>query len=103
MQSRNQARLGSIFETYVNLSVLEAQLQILVDRLVGHFTQQREIGDANILLLGALKDGFLHLWSRSSLSAIADICSSLITAESTTPFLTPATRPSRLTLNREEC
>lgn len=37
--------------TYVNLSILEALLQIVVDSFIGYFTNEGEIGNANFLLL----------------------------------------------------
>jgi hypothetical protein len=61
--------LGS---THVNLAILEALLQVLVNGLVRDFADQGKIRDSHFLLFGGLEDGLLcelRLW----LSAAAGI------------------------------
>jgi hypothetical protein len=50
---------GACGATHVYLAIFEALLQVVVDGLVGDLADQREIRDANFLLLGALEDGLL--------------------------------------------
>jgi hypothetical protein len=43
--------------TYIDLAILEALLQVVVDGLVGDFANQREVRDSDLLLLCRLEDG----------------------------------------------
>lgn len=52
-----QGGAGAGRSTHVNLAILEALLQVVVDGLVGDFADQRQIRDAHLLLLGGLEDG----------------------------------------------
>jgi hypothetical protein len=45
----------------VDLAVLEALLQVVVDGLVGDLAQQRQIRDSDLFLLGDFKGGLLDL------------------------------------------
>jgi hypothetical protein len=45
----------------VDLAMLEALLQVVVDGLVGDLAQQREVRDSDLLLLGDFEGGFLDL------------------------------------------
>jgi hypothetical protein len=86
-------------DTYINLSILKAKFEIVVDSLVRHLAQQREIRNTNLLLLCALKNSLLHLRLSFSLSPIANIGLRLGAAEATTALVT-TTRTSRLTLEK---
>ena len=58
--------------THVDLAILEALLQIVVDSLVGNLADQRQVRDAHFLLLGCLEDSLcceLGLLPRASSSA----------------------------------
>jgi hypothetical protein len=43
--------------THVDLAILKALLEVVVDGLVGDLANQREIRDTDLLLLGRLEDG----------------------------------------------
>ena len=47
--------------THVYLRILEALLQIIIDSLVRDLADEREVGNAHLLLLGTLEDGLLDL------------------------------------------
>lgn len=49
--------VGASGATHVYLAILKALLQVLVDGLVGDLADQRQVGDADLLLLGRLEDG----------------------------------------------
>jgi hypothetical protein len=58
--------------THVDLAILEALLQVVVDSLVGNLADQRQVRDAHFLLLGCLEDSLcceLGLLPRASSSA----------------------------------
>ena len=62
--------------THVDFAILEALLQVVVDGLVGDLADQRQIGDADFLLLGRLEDGLgceLLLLPRASSAGGASI------------------------------
>lgn len=67
------ARAVPVPSTHVDLVVLEAEFQVVVDGLVGDFAQQREVRDTNLLFLGRLECGLLHLRLPPALSSIAHI------------------------------
>lgn len=46
---------------YIDFAILEPLLQVVVDGLVGDLADQGEVGNANLLLLGALEDGLADL------------------------------------------
>ena len=48
---------GAGGSTYINLAILEALLQVVVDGLIGDFADQRKVRDTDLLLLGRLEDG----------------------------------------------
>lgn len=57
--------------THVDLAILEALLQVVVDGLVGNLADQRQVRDAHFLLLGCLEDSLccelgLLPWASSS-------------------------------------
>lgn len=81
--------------------MLKAELEVVVDSLVGHLAQQGKIGHTNFLLLGALESGLLDLRLSPGLSSIANVGLSLGAAEATAPLLTTA-GTSGLTLKRTE-
>lgn len=43
--------------THVDFAILEALLQVVIDGLVRDLTDQRQIRDSHLLLLGRLEDG----------------------------------------------
>ena len=45
----------------INLPSLKALFQVLVNRFIGDFAEQRQIRDSDFLLLGYLKSRFLDL------------------------------------------
>jgi hypothetical protein len=48
--------------TYIDLSILKSLLQILIDGLVGDFTQQSEIRNSDLLLFRGIIGGLLNVW-----------------------------------------
>ena len=62
--------------THVDLAILEALLEVVVDSLVGNLADQRQVRDADFLLLGRLEDGLgreLLLLPRASSAGSASI------------------------------
>jgi hypothetical protein len=53
--------VGCVWEgaAHVDLGILEALLEVVVDGLVGDLADQGEVRHANLLLLGRLEDGAL--------------------------------------------
>ena len=67
--------------------MLEAKLQVLVNRLVGDLAEQGEVGDTDLLLLGGLECGLLDL-TLAGLTAITDVGDCFVAPKAT--LLLPA-------------
>jgi hypothetical protein len=67
--------------------MFKAEFQVVVDGLIRHFAQQREIRNANLPFLGAFKDRFLDLGS-AMMSFIGSIGGGLRTPKAPTLLFT---------------
>lgn len=72
---------------YINLAMLEAELQVLIDRFVGDLAEQGEVRDTDLLLFGGLKGGLFDL-ALAGLAAVTDVGDCFIAPEAT--LLLPA-------------
>jgi len=72
---------------YINLAMLETELQVLVDSFVGDLAKQGKVGDTDLLLLGGLEGGLLDL-GLAGLPAIAHIGDCFVAPKAT--LLLPA-------------
>lgn len=79
--------------TYIDLPRIEAELQVVVDGLVGDFAQQREVGDTDLFLLCTLKGGLLDLGLSPTSSTITHIGRGLGAPKATTLLLTTDRTP----------
>ena len=71
-----QGGAGAGMSTHVDFAILEALLQVVVDGLVRNLADQRQVRDADFLLLGRLEDGLgreLLLLPRASSAGSASI------------------------------
>jgi len=59
------ARCGEAARAYIYLGIFKPFFEVVVYRFVGNLADQGQIGDANLLLLGRLKDGAFD-WALSS-------------------------------------
>lgn len=90
---------SSIDDAYVNLAMFEAELQIVVDRVVRDLAEQGKVRNTDLLLLRRLEYGLLHLRLAPALSPITHIGGCLGATEAST-FLLPANRTSRVSLKK---
>lgn len=79
--------------------MLEAELQVIVDSLVGDFAEQGKVGNTDLLLLRRLEDGLLNLRFGPRLSSIAHIGDRLAATKAST-LLLATNRTPRVSLER---
>lgn len=85
---RKGTPLFAVRMTYIDLPRIEAELQVVVDGLVGDFAQQRQVRDTDFLLLCALEGGLLDLGLPPTSSTITHIGRGLGASKAATLLLT---------------